>query len=239
MHHVFYSSPIFIFMKVLLVEDEMELSQSIQQYLKNSEKINCDVAHALQDAMEMSDLYEYDCFIVDLGLPDGSGLELIQAVKDNMAQAGIIIISAKDSIDDRITGLNMGADDYLVKPFHLSELNARLYSLMRRIKFDGNSVYQVNEISLDPQKREVKIYDNQPDLTKSEYDLLYYLITNKNKVLSKTSIAEHLVGEFVDDMDSLDFVYLHIKNLRKKLISDGCKDYIKTVYGVGYKFQVD
>lgn len=226
-------------MRILLVEDEHELANSISEYLKRSEKINCDLADNLFKATDLIGLYEYDCFIIDIGLPDGSGLELIQNIKSKDSKAGIIIISARDSLDDRIAGLNIGADDYLIKPFHLSELNARIHSLMRRLKFEGSSIYQLNEISLDPQSREVKINEQVIDLTKSEYDLLFYLLTNKNQVISKTSIAEHLVGEYVDTLGSLDFIYLHVKNLRKKLIKAGCTDYIKTVYGVGYKFTVE
>ena len=223
-------------MRVLLVEDEQELAGSIVSYLKNSEKIECDHAMNLDKASGLCELYDYDCFIVDIGLPDGSGLDLIRQIKSNNKQAGIIIISARNSVDDRVSGLNIGADDYLVKPFHLSELNARIYSLVRRLKFEGSSVFVFNEISLDLQSHEVRINDVPVDLTKSEYNILYYLISNKNQVISKTSIAEHLAGDYVDVMDSLDFVYLHIKNLRKKLIKAGCNDYIKTVYGVGYKF---
>lgn len=226
-------------MKVLLLEDETELAKSITDYLVKNEKFNCDVAHNLSKASELCCLYDYDCFIVDLGLPDGNGLDLIKMAKAKNNKAGVIIISARDAIDDRIEGLNIGADDYMVKPFHLSELNARIFSLMRRLKFDGSSIFSLGEISIDAQCREVKINNKVVDLTKSEYDLLIYLTTNKNQVLSKTSIAEHLVGEYVDGLDSLDFVYLHIKNLRKKLITAGCDDYIKTVYGVGYKFLVE
>ncbi len=226
-------------MKILLVEDEKDLAQSIEDYLVKNEKFNCDIAFNMDKAVELFSLYEYDCLIVDIGLPDGSGLDIIKEVKHQNSKAGIIIISARNSIDDRIEGLNIGADDYLVKPFHLSELNARIYSLMRRLKLDGSSVLIVNEITIDPQSRDVKISGNPIELTKSEYDLLFYLITNKNQVISKTSIAEHLVGEYVDIMNSLDFVYLHIKNLRKKLIAAGCKDYIKSVYGVGYKLAVE
>jgi DNA-binding response OmpR family regulator len=226
-------------MKILLVEDEKDLAQSVVDYLSKDRKYNCDVAHCMEKALELSNLYDYDCLIVDIGLPDGNGLEVIRDVKARASKAGIIIVSAKDALDDRIEGLNIGADDYLVKPFHLSELNARIYSLMRRLKLDGNSVLELNEISIDPQSRQVKVLGNAIELTKSEYDLLFYLITNKNQVISKTSIAEHLVGEYVDVMNSLDFVYLHIKNLRKKMIAAGCVDYIKTVYGVGYKFLVE
>lgn len=223
-------------MRILLVEDEKDLAGSVVSYLKKSEKIDCDHASNLEKASELCALYDYDCYIVDIGLPDGNGLDLIKQIKASNNQAGIIIISARDSIDDRVSGLNIGADDYLVKPFHLSELNARIYSLVRRLKFEGSSVFVFNEISLDPQSHEVKINNKLLELTKSEYNILYYLVSNKNQVISKTSIAEHLAGDYVDIMDSLDFVYLHIKNLRKKLIKAGCKDYIKTIYGVGYKF---
>lgn len=226
-------------MKILLVEDEKELAQSISEYLAVSEKFTCDVAHNIQKASELIELYNYDCFIVDIGLHDGSGLELIQEIKAEENKAGIIIVSARDALEDRIEGLNIGADDYLVKPFHLSELNARIYSLIRRLKLEGNSVMKLNEISIDAQSRTVSIKGKEIDLTKSEYDILFYLATNKNKVISKTSIAEHLAGEYVDGLYSLDFVYLHIKNLRKKLVAEGCKDYIKTVYGVGYKFLIE
>lgn len=226
-------------MKVLLVEDEKDLAQSVIDYLTINEKINCDHAGNINKASELLELYDYDCFLVDIGLPDGNGLELIKQIKAKNNKVGIIIISARDSIDDRIEGLNIGADDYLVKPFHLSELNARIHSLVRRLKFDGNSLLQINEIALDHQSRELKINGKALNLTKSEYDIFYYLITNKNQVISKTSIAEHLAGEYVDVMSSLDFVYLHIKNLRKKLIKAGCADYIKTVYGVGYKFLIE
>lgn len=224
-------------MKILLVEDEKELAQSIVEYLVKNEKFYCDIAPTLSKATELCDLYEYDCFIVDIGLPDGSGLEIIQTIKNKDNKAGIIIISARDTLDDRIVGLNTGADDYLVKPFYLPELNARIHSLIRRLKLEGQNKFIVNEISLDIQSREVRINDHAVDLTKSEYDILYYLMTNQNQVLSRSSLAEHLVGEYVDDLGSLDFVYLHIKNLRRKLLNAGCPDYIKTIYGVGYKFQ--
>jgi len=223
-------------MKILLVEDEKELASSISDFLIQQEKYNCDVAFNFRKAIDLCDMYDYDCMLVDIGLPDGNGLDIIKEVKSKNTKTGIIIISARDAIEDRIQGLNLGADDYLVKPFHLSELNARIYSLMRRIKFDGEDMLTANEITLNPQSREVRISDSLVELTKNEYDLLLYLISNKNQVIRKTSIAEHLCGEYIDVLSSLDFVYVHIKNLRKKLIKAGCEDYIKTVYGVGYKF---
>ena len=180
-------------MRVLLVEDEKDLARSITDYLIKNEKICVDVANNFNKASELCELYEYECFIIDIGLPDGSGLDLIKIIKTNDKKAGIIIISARNSLDDRIAGLDLGADDYLVKPFHLSELKARIHSLVRRLRFDGDSVFVLNEISLDSQCREVRINDVALDLTKSEYNLLVYLLTNKNQVISKTSIAEHLV----------------------------------------------
>lgn len=226
-------------MKVLLVEDEKDLAGAISEYLMKTEKFNCDVAYNYEKASELNDLYEYDCLIVDINLPDGSGLDIIREAKENKTKAGIIIISARDSIEDRIKGLNLGADDYLVKPFHLSELNARIYSLMRRIKFEGDALLTFHDLSVDIQSRSVVIKGTELDLTKNEYDLLVYLLTNKNKVIPKTSIAEHLCGEYIDMLNSLDFVYVHMKNLRKKMLAAGSEDFIKTVYGVGYKFTAE
>lgn len=226
-------------MKILLIEDEKELAESIISYLVKNQKFNCDHAENADRAKELIALYKYDCLIVDIGLPDGSGLDIIREAKEDKNKAGIIIISARNSIDDRIEGLDIGADDYLTKPFHLSELNARIHSLMRRLKSDGESLIRINEIEIDPRSRSIKISGKPLNLTKSEYDLLFYFVTNKNQVLSKSSIAEHLVGEYVDVMGSLDFIYLHIKNLRKKLIKSGCADYISSVYGVGYKFDIE
>ena len=225
-------------MRILLVEDELNLANSILEFLKNDEKINCDYASNLKKAIELCELYNYDCLIVDLGLPDGSGLDVVKEIRKMNLKTGVIIISARDTLDDRIEGLNLGADDYLVKPFHLSELNARLHSLIRRLKLEGNNSIQVNEIELDVQLHRVLVNGNDVELTKSEYEILFFLMTNKNQIISKSSIAEYLVGESVDVMGSLDFVYLHIKNLRKKLTLAGAKDYLKNVYGVGYKFEV-
>ncbi|PLX19137.1 MAG: DNA-binding response regulator [Salinivirgaceae bacterium] len=223
-------------MKILLVEDEKDLADSIEEYLVKDQQYNCDTASTLLSASELCSLYDYDCVLVDLGLPDGSGLDIIRQLKNENKKAGIIIISALDELDKRIEGLDLGADDYLVKPFHFPELNARIHSLMRRLKFDGESELKIGALSIDSQSRQVKVDGKTIEFTKSEYDLLYYLATNRNQVISKTSIAEHLVGDHVDILASLDFVYLHIKNLRKKLTQHGCKDYISTVYGVGYKF---
>ncbi len=222
-------------MKVLIVEDELDLSESIQSYLKN-EGYLCEYALNYDSAIEKISLYPYDIVIVDLNLPDGNGIHIIKKLKESNFEGGIIITSARHSLDDRILGLNSGADDYLVKPFHLAELNARIKSLIRRVLFKGGNTLIFNEIHIKTDEHLVYINDNLLELTKKEFDLLLFLITNKGRVLSKESIAEHLWGDYIDSSDSFGFVYAHIKNLRKKLLDNGVGDYLHTVYGVGYKF---
>lgn len=219
----------------MVIEDEKELCDSIVKYLKQEGYI-VETAKDFYSADEKTGVYDYDCLVVDISLPGGSGLDIIRKMKKNQKQAGVIIISAKNSLDDKIEGLEIGADDYVPKPFHLSELNARIKSLLRRKNFGGNNEITLNEISIVPDKNQVKINKKELDLTKKEYDLLMYFVTNKNRVLTKDAIAEHLWGDDIDGADSLDFVYQHVKNLRKKIMEKGGKDYIKTVYSMGYKF---
>jgi DNA-binding response OmpR family regulator len=171
-------------------------------------------------------------------LPGGNGLDIIKQLKTNNSKAGIIIISAKNSLDDKIVGLDLGADDYLPKPFHLSELNARIKALIRRRNFDGNKAIIVNEITITAEERKVSVKGQEVSLTTKEYELLLFFISNKNRVLSKNSIAEHLWGDDIDQIDNHDFIYTHLKNLRKKLSEKDCEDYIQTVYGIGYSFKV-
>jgi DNA-binding response OmpR family regulator len=225
-------------MKILIVEDEKNLADSIAEYLQQEGYI-CEIASKLSKADEKINLYNYDCVIVDIGLPDGSGLSVIRSLKENKVETGIIIISARDSLSDKIDGLNIGADDYLTKPFHLSELNARIKSLMRRRNFRGNNEIVCNEICVLTDNLQVKVNKFPVTLTRKEYDLLLYLISNQNRVITKESIAEHLWGDNFDLVDSFDFIYTHIKNLRRKLLEKGCADYIQTVYGMGYKFNLN
>jgi len=222
-------------MKILIVEDEIDLSNSITSYLRQ-EKFNCEAVLNYADALEKIYLYNYDVIVVDITLPDGNGLELIKELKKNRSKTGIIIISAKNALDDKISGLEIGADDYLTKPFHLSELNARIKSLIRRRDFDGNNEIILDELKINPELMTVQVYDQNLNLTRKEYDLLIFFLANKNRVLSKESIAEHLWGDNIDLVDSYDFLYSHIKNLRKKIIEKGGRDYIQTAYGIGYKF---
>jgi DNA-binding response OmpR family regulator len=174
--------------------------------------------------------------VLDISLPGGSGLDLLKMLKENHKADGVLIISAKNSLDDKVTGLNAGADDYLTKPFHLPELAARVAAIIRRKSFDGKNVLQFDELSLDTQEKIARVHTVAVDLTRKEYDLLLYFISNKNRVISKTAIAEHLWGDNMDVADNYDFIYTHIKNLRKKLVQAGCPDYIRSVYGMGYKF---
>ncbi|MFD2514798.1 response regulator transcription factor [Pontibacter locisalis] len=222
-------------MKVLVVEDEHVLKESIITYLRQ-EGYTCEHADNFRDASLKASDYTYACVIVDITLPGGSGLEIVRQLKENAPDTGIIIISAKNALNDKITGLELGADDYLTKPFHLSELNARLKSLIRRRSFSGQKTVQAGAITVLPDAAEASVDGERLNLTKKEYDLLLYFISNRKRVVTKDSIAEHLWGDHADTLDTLDFVYTHIKNLRRKLLTACGEDYIQTVYGLGYKF---
>lgn len=222
-------------MKVLVIEDEKPLADSISSFLKG-EGYDCEIAVSFVAADEKVQVYDYDCILLDITLPGGSGLEILKHLKAKKPNAAVIIISAKNSLDDKIQGLDIGADDYLPKPFHLSELNARLKSVIRRRSFGGSNEIVINEITVNPSERLVMVKGQELLLTKKEYDLLLFFLSNTNRVITKESIAEHLWGEEMDVADSLDFIYSHVKNLRKKIIEKGGNDSIQTVYGIGYKF---
>jgi DNA-binding response OmpR family regulator len=224
-------------MKILLIEDEIDLAHSIQDYLLDEGHV-CETVNTFVDAAEKIELYEYDCLIVDINLPDGSGLDLIRLAKKRNLISGIIIISARISLENRIEGLDIGADHYLTKPFHLAELNAHLKSITRRIHFGGENQINFNEIKVVPDEHRAFVKNKEVLLTRKEYELLIFFLSNKNRVITKSGIAEHLWGDYMDTADSFDFIYTHIKNLRHKLVNTGCTDYIKTIYGVGYKFDV-
>lgn len=224
-------------MKVLVIEDEQSLNQNIVEYL-SSQQYLCESVGNYRDAREKILGYEYDCIVLDINLPDGNGLQILKLLKAEEKTDGVIIISARGELDDRITGLQMGADDYLTKPFHVSELSVRIASIIRRKKLQGSNWIKFEEISIDTLAATVTINGEPLVLTRKEYDLLLFFIINKNRVHSKNAIAEHLWGDNMDLVDSYDFIYAHIKNLRKKLLQAGCDDYIKSIYGVGYKFSL-
>jgi len=223
-------------MKILLVEDERELAKSIVQYLRQESYV-CEMAYTAAEAEEKIILHDYDCILLDITLPDGNGLKILEKLKKQGKLEGVIIISAKNSLDDRIQGLNLGADDYLPKPFHLSELGARVSAVIRRKRFEGNNLIAFHEISIDLLGKSMQAHGKEVDLTRKEYDLLLFLVSNKNRVVSKNAIAEHLSGDDAEVFDNFDFIYAHMKNLKKKIAEAGSKDYIKTVYGLGYKFE--
>jgi DNA-binding response OmpR family regulator len=225
-------------MKVLVIEDEKELSKSICQYL-SAEYFITETAFDFDTAMEKISLYDYACIILDITLPNGNGLEILKELKANNKADGVIIISAKNSLDDKVLGLKSGADDYLTKPFHLPELGARVTAIIRRKSFSGNNEITLDDLQINLNEKQALLFGKELDLTKKEYELLLYFISNKNKVISKAAIAEHLWGDDMDLADNYDFIYTHIKNLRKKMLQLGSPDYIKSIYGMGYKFSLN
>ncbi|MEP0985594.1 response regulator transcription factor [Ekhidna sp.] len=223
-------------MKLLLVEDQEELAVGIRNYFSKEGDV-CEHAATVSKATEKLYAFSYDVLLLDLMLPDGDGLSLLGVVKENWPEMGVVIISAKNALNDKLFGLESGADDYLPKPFHLAELNARANAVFRRRKQEGKQSINFKEIMLNLDSYEAKVHEQTLELTKKEFELLHYFIINQNRLLTKQAIAEHLWGDYMDTMDSFDFVYQHIKNLRKKIMHAGGKDYLKTVYGAGYKMK--
>ena len=222
-------------MKLLIVEDEKDLSDSISNYMKG-EGFICESAPDFHSAEDKLALYEYDVVVLDITLPGGNGLNLLSQMKKTNPATGVLIVSAKNSLDDKLRGLDLGADDYITKPFHLAELNSRINAIIRRRNFKGKTKIRFNEIEIDTAAKQVSVNDHLLDLTRKEYDLLLYFLTNKKRVLSKQAIAEHLWGDHAEMADDFDFIYTHIKNLRKKIEAAGGADYLKTIYGMGYKY---
>jgi DNA-binding response OmpR family regulator len=223
-------------MKILIVEDERELTNSMVQYLRQESYI-CEVAYTAEEAIEKVLVHDYDCILLDINLPDGNGLTILEKLKKANKLEGVLIVSARNSLDDKIKGLNLGADDYLAKPFHLSEMGARISAIIRRKRFGGSNTLTFHELTIDLLGKVVTVNNRPADLTRKEYDLLLFLVSNKNRVVSKNAIAEHLSGDLAEVFDNFDFIYAHMKNLKKKLMEAGCQDYIKTIYGLGYKFE--
>lgn len=225
-------------MKLLIIEDNEDLLQNIRVYLKREGYI-CEFARNYGEAFDKVMSYTYDVVLIDIMIPGGSGLQVLRELKSVNPQTGTIIISAKNALDDKIKGLELGGDDYITKPFQLPELHARIKAVNRRNQRNGREVIHINEIVISTDTMEVAVDGSPVDLTPKEYDLMLYFASNKNHVLSKQTIAEHLWGDYVDHLTNLDFVYQHIKNLRKKLEKAGAQNYIESVYGIGYKFKVN
>ena len=222
-------------MKLLVVEDEKSLSHSILKYLRMEGHI-CEEANSYREAIQKSADNIYNCLIVDIGLPDGNGLDIIRELKNSKTNGCVLILSAKSSLDDKLTGLKIGADDYLTKPFHMAELSARINSICRRNNYDGMNEVTFNEIKVRTDENQAYVNDQVLNLTRKEYDLLLFFMANRDRIITKESIVEHLWGDNVILTDSFDFVYTHVKNLRKKLLDRNSRNYIKVIYGFGYKF---
>lgn len=224
-------------MKILIIEDEKQLVKSVLPALRQEGYV-CEVAYTAAEADEKILSYDYDCILLDINLPDGNGLKILETIKAHNKTDGIIIITAKNSLDDKVRGLNLGADDYLAKPFFMPELIARVSAIIRRKRFDGNNKIVFREIAVDLLGKSVSVNNKELDLTRMEFSLLVFLLANKNRVVSKNAIAEHLSGDDAELLDKFDFIYSHIKNLKRKLTEAGSEDYIKTIYGLGYKFSI-
>jgi len=222
-------------MKILLIEDEKELAKGVLDHLR-ANGILCEYAANAAEAEEKVNMHEYDCIVLDLMLPDGNGLEILQRLKKEHKEAGIIITSSKDGLETKLTALGLGADDYLTKPFHLSELLARIQAIVRRKNFEGHNEIIFEEITVDLTSKITRVDNQEVVLTKKEQELLLYFIANKNNVVSKAALAEYLSGDMADLFDNYDFIYAHIKNLKRKLREAKCKDYIHGIYGLGYRF---
>ena len=221
-------------MKILIIEDEPSLREIMQRYLEK-ERYIVEIAGTVSDAIQKVSDYDYDCILLDIMLPDGDGLSFLQQLKTMRKQENIIIISAKDSLEDKITGLNLGADDYLAKPFHLAELTARVASVIRRNLHEGEIFIELGNVKIVLDKFEVYINGVFLDLNRKEYDILNYFISRPNRLVNKTVLAEAVWGDNIDQADNFDFIYAQIKNLRKKLKESGSNLEIKSVYGFGYK----
>ncbi|MDR0419931.1 MAG: response regulator transcription factor [Prevotellaceae bacterium] len=224
-------------MKILIIEDEYALLNMIEDFLL-SEKYVVEKATDYHSAVEKVMIYNYDCILLDISLPGGSGLQILDEMKKKGKTGNIIIISAKNSLEDKISGLNLGADDYLTKPFHLSELNARIKAVMRRKQSDGKLLLSLGNLSIDFACRIVEVNNNILRLNRKEFDILAFLATNRNRLVTKEALAEHVWGDNIDMADNFDFIYWQVKNLRKKLKDGGSELTIENVYGTGYKLTV-
>lgn len=224
-------------MKILVVEDETELLESLQEQLEN-ESFIVETAATFSEAYKKIHTYAYDCIILDINLPDGNGLELLRHLKEAEKQQAVIILSARNSLDDTLEGLHLGADDYLPKPFHFAELHARIHAVLRRRNFDGDDSLQLANVKIDTAQRIVTIDAEEVMFNRKEFDILLYLMINKNRLVRKPALAEHVWGDYIDQADDYAFIYSQIKNVRKKLADHHAEIEIKAVYGMGYKLAV-
>ncbi len=221
-------------MKILIIEDEQDMLQNMKDFLEK-ENFVVETADSVFEAQNKIGVYSYDCILLDINLKDGSGFSLLEDLKKNNIEDGVIIVSARNSLDDKLEGLNLGADDYLAKPFHMSELNARVKAVLRRRQFKGNNKITIGNLSIDLDEHEVSIDGKLLNLNRKEFEILLFFTSNQNRLVNKSALAEHVWGDHIDQADSFEFIYSQIKNLRKKLKAADADIEIKAVYGIGYK----
>ncbi|MDR1739828.1 MAG: response regulator transcription factor [Bacteroidales bacterium] len=221
-------------MKILIVEDEIKLLRSIEEFL-STEKYIVEKASDYKTAHEKILLYDYDCILLDINLPDGNGINLLETLKKENRIANVIIISANNSLDNKVKGLDMGADDYLTKPFHLAELHARIKAVFRRKQQEGQQFTEIGNTKFDFFNRQIIVNGESLNLNRKEFDILSLFINNPNKLITKENVAEYVWGDNIDMADSFDFIYSQIKNLRKKLKNAFSEIEVENVYGAGYK----
>ena len=235
--HDFWKSKEYLSMKILIIEDEPSLQELIKQSLEK-ERYVVECASNYDTAIQKVGIYDYDCILLDIMLPDGDGLSLLKELKKMHKRDSVIIISAKDSLDDKIAGLELGADDYLAKPFHLAELIARIRSVIRRKQNDGEIFIELGNMKIFPEEFKVLVNNKELELNRKEYDILHYFANRINRLINKNTLAESVWGDYIDQVDNFDFIYAQIKNLRKKLKESGADAEIKAVYGIGYKMTI-
>ncbi len=222
-------------MKILVIEDEQAMMDNIVTALEGEQYL-VETANSYESAVQKVYDYHYDCILLDISLQNTkSGLDILKELKELNKTDGVIIVSAKNSLDDKIAGLNLGADDYLPKPFHLSELLARVKSVIRRRNFSGNDEISAGNLRIDTDQQ-LAFVDGQPlPANRKEFEVLLYLVTNKNRLINRSALAEYVWGDHIDGADNFDFIYSQIKNLRKKLKEADATVDIQSVYSVGYK----
>lgn len=221
-------------MKLLIVEDEPSLREIMVRTLRGERYVVEEAADYASALAKLED-YDYDCILLDIMLPGGSGLRLLERLKELRKSAGVIIISARDSLDDKVEGLELGADDYLAKPFHLAELSARIRSVIRRHQRDGLESLDAGNVRLFPDRQRVEVAGREVELVRKEYDILHYIMSRPGRMVNKATLAEAVWGDHIDQSDNFDFVYAQMKNLRRKLADAGADIELKSIYGFGYK----
>lgn len=221
-------------MKLLIVEDEPSLREIMVRTLRGERYVVEEAADYASALAKLED-YDYDCILLDIMLPGGSGLRLLERLKELRKSAGVIIISARDSLDDKVEGLELGADDYLAKPFHLAELSARIRSVIRRHQRDGQESLDAGNVRLFPDRQRVEVAGREVELVRKEYDILHYFMSRPGRMVNKAKLAEAVWGDHIDQSDNFDFVYAQMKNLRRKLADAGADIELKSIYGFGYK----